>query len=106
VEDSDGGGLGSLLGHIGIGHPRKPLSSTAKRVCLTVRGNLFHKTLFYLLKRSFGFIMCKPNAWHLNYNNFYFNFNIMVLYAYVLCLCILASLRILRYDLGRQTPHS
>jgi hypothetical protein len=30
--------------------------------------------------------------------------NIIVLYAYVLCLCILASSRIPRYDLGRQTP--
>jgi hypothetical protein len=28
----------------------------------------------------------------------------MVLYAYVLCLCILASSRIPRYYLGRQTP--
>jgi hypothetical protein len=27
----------------------------------------------------------------------------MVLYDYVLCLCILASSRIARYDLGRQT---
>jgi hypothetical protein len=70
-----------------------------------MRENRFHKTLFYLLKRCFGFNLCKPNTWHLNYNNFYFNFNIMVLYAYVLCLCILASLRILGYDLGRQTPY-
>jgi hypothetical protein len=61
--------------------------------------------MFYLLKHSFGFNLCKPNTWHLNYNNFNFNFNIMVLFAYVLYLRILASLSIPRHDLGRQTPH-
>jgi hypothetical protein len=72
---------------------------------LDVRENRIRKTLLYLLKRSFGFNLCKSNTWHLYCNYFYFNFNIMVFNAYVLCLHILTSLIIPRYDLGRQTPH-
>jgi hypothetical protein len=55
---------------------------------LDVRENRFLKTLFYLLKHSFGFNLCKPNTWYLNCNNFYFNFNIIVLYASMCCVCV------------------
>jgi hypothetical protein len=68
---------------------------------LDMRQNRFRKTLFFLLKRSFGFNLCKPNTSHLNYNNF--NFNITVLYAYVLCFHILALSRIPDMILGDKT---
>jgi hypothetical protein len=38
---------------------------------LDVRDTAFAKTLFYLLKRSFGFNLCKPNTLHSNYNNYF-----------------------------------
>jgi hypothetical protein len=45
------------------------------------------------------------NTWHLICNNFNLNFIYCIVCLYVLCFCILGSLRILRYDLGRQPPH-
>jgi hypothetical protein len=36
---------------------------------LDVRDNRFHKTLFNLLRPSFGFIFCKLNTWHSNCSN-------------------------------------
>jgi hypothetical protein len=42
-----------------------------QRVCAWRERNRFHKTLFYLLKCSFGFIFYKLNTWHLNCNNYF-----------------------------------
>jgi hypothetical protein len=46
-------------------------SLLGRRCVLDVRDNRFRKTLLYLLKHSFGLIICKLNTWHSNYNNYF-----------------------------------
>jgi hypothetical protein len=52
-----------------IGHSRKLILFWGELCVLNVGENRFRKTLFDLLKCSFGFIFCKFNTSNSNYNN-------------------------------------
>jgi hypothetical protein len=104
VGDPDRWELCFLLGPTGVGHPRRPLSSRVKSVCLLWETNDSAKTLIIFWSTFWALSSVHPNTLHLICNNFKLNF-IFGIVCLCVCLRILASSRIPRYDLGRQTPH-
>jgi hypothetical protein len=59
VGDPDQGGLGSLLGLVGVGHPRRLTLFLGEECVPIVRDECVRKNTDYLLKHILGFAYCK-----------------------------------------------
>jgi hypothetical protein len=79
-------------------------SLLGRRACVYRERQTLSQKLWLSFKVPFGLSFVHPNTWHLICNNFKLNFIFGTVWLCV-CLRILASSRIPRYNLGRQTPH-
>jgi hypothetical protein len=74
--------LNSLLRLVSVGHPRRPLSSRMKSVCLSWETGASTKTLMIIWSIFWASFFINSNTWHLICNNFNLILY-MVLYAYM-----------------------